>query len=423
MLLAGCLGSAFKSGNAADPPVDVSVVPGDSSATVTWTASPNVQYWLFAAPASSVTPDNWNQLPGGRALINVTSPLLVTGLINGLNYSFTLNGRSDNGPGGSGSPSTSTVPRLSGGNWTIGSPLVNDLRGTAYGAVAGVAYLVTVGAHGALYSSPDFNAWTPLSWTQRTNPLATLPDLNAVTYGSSSALYIAVGAGGTILSSPDAVAWTVRNSTTTNALYGITLYGSGGFMAVGEKGTILITSDGTSWTSVNSGTTNDLFGVTFGNGIYVAVGANGTILSSANGTTWTAIPSNNSLDLHGIAYGVNPITLTPTYMAVGAAGTVMTSADGTAWTVRTRPTNSNLNSVTFTLTPLPNSILDPVTSEPITSNRQFVIVGDGGTVITSLDGSSMQLQNSGTSSNLATVAHNFYGLFAVGAAGTNLFSL
>lgn len=398
VLLMGCVGNEFKLGSAAAPPSDVKVQPGDSSVTVTWTNVPGVQYWLFTAQSNDVTPSNWNSLSGGRAMIKVNSPVLVTGLVNGLTYAFTVNARTDDGPGGAGSPSQTAVARLAGANWTVGAPLAGDLRGLAFGSM-----IVAVGARGALYSSADFNPWTPPAWVARTNPLTALPDLNATVYGIGK--YIAVGAGGAILSSSDALTWTTVNSGTTNTLYGVTTNLSGGFIAVGEKGTIITSVDGVTWTTVTSGTTNDLFGITYGNGAYVAVGANGTMLSSADASSWTKLTSNTSVKLNSIAYGVESTTAASQYVAVGDAGTLLSSTDGTSWTVHTSFTSRNLNSVTY--------------------NRQFVAVGDAGALFTSTSGGvgSWQAQISGTTRNLSAVYHNVYGLTAVGAAGTNLTSL
>jgi len=396
LVLAGCLSSAFELGNSAAPPTNVTVIPGDASATVTWTGAPNVQYWLFAAMASSVTPENWNSLPDGRALINVSSPLLVTGLINGSTYSFTLNGRENKGPGGAGSPSIAIVPRPAGGSWTAGAPLAGDLRATAFGTL-----FIAVGAQGALYTSPDFNAWTPMAWTSKTLPLATPTELYAALY--TGAVYVVAGANGVLMTSPDAVTWTAQNTGTTKTLYGVASNGLGGYVAVGEQGTVVVSSDGLKWTAVNSGTTQDLFGVTYGNGLYVVAGAQGTLLSSGDTSTWTVMSSNTSANLRGIAYGINTILQTYEYVAVGAAGAVVISTDGTTWTTQTPLTSRNLNAVTY--------------------NRQFVIVGDAGTVITSVDGVAFQVRDSGTSNDLTAVAHNIYGLSAVGLAGTNLTSL
>ncbi|MEK7738077.1 MAG: hypothetical protein AAB319_10030, partial [Pseudomonadota bacterium] len=100
--VSGCLNT----GSSAPPPTSgLTLAPGDGRITVSWEMAPGVEYWLFYAPASSISTTNWTSVAGGRALINVTSPLLLTGVANGLTYAFTVNARIDGGPGGAGAPS------------------------------------------------------------------------------------------------------------------------------------------------------------------------------------------------------------------------------------------------------------------------------------------------------------------------------
>lgn len=393
--LAGCIGNAFDLGSSANPPPDVKVVAGDSSATVSWTMAPNVQYWIFSAPTNFITTDNWSKLFGSKANINAVSPQVISGLSNDFQYSFTINGRIDGGPGGPGSTSVSIVPRLAGAEWSVGKPLANDLRSTAFGTV-----FVAVGAHGALSSSPDFNSWTTATWTPLTNPLVSLPDLNAVAYGLSG--YMAAGAGGALLFSADAITWTAQSSGTSSDLYALTNNGSSLLVAVaaGANGTIINSGDGKTWTLANSGTANDLLGLTYGGGIFVAVGANGTLLTSTNGVTWQPVASNTTLKLNSVAYGISTTTGVATFVAVGNAGVLVTSTDGVTWTVQSTITSNNLNSVTY--------------------GRQFVVVGDNGTIFTSTDGSSWQARASGTLSSLKSVGHGLTNYSVVGASGTNL---
>lgn len=392
-VLAGCLGNAFNLGNSANPPTDVTLVAGDGSVTVSWTMAPNVQYWIFSAPGDSITTDNWTRLSGARATINAVSPQVISGLSNGFNYSFTINARTDGGPGGPGSASVTAIPRLAGAKWSLANPLANDLRGTAFGTL-----FVAVGAHGALYSTPDFNSWTPVTWTAQTNPVSDLPDLNAVAYGTAG--YVATGARGAMLLSTDAITWTAQNSGTANNLYALTSNGGSMYLAAGANGTIINSPDGKTWNAANSGTTSDLFGLTYGNGIFVAVGTQGTIRTSTDGTTWQAVASNTTMKLNSVAYGVNATSSIATFVAVGEAGTVLTSIDGSTWTVQSPITTNNLASVTY--------------------GRQYVTVGDKGTIFTSTDGSTWQAQASGTVNNLTAVGHSPAGYSAVGSGGTNL---
>ena len=396
MHIGGCLGGQFDLGSSAPPPADVRLVAGDSTVTATWTMAPNVEYWIFSAVADSISTDNWARLLGARATIAAVSPQVISGLSNDIKYSFTINGRVDGGPGGPGSTSISVVPRLAGAEWSVGKPLANDLRGTVYGT-----FFVAVGAGGGIYSSPDFNSWTPVTWTPQTNPLATLPDLNAVTYATPG--YLAAGAGGAMLLSTDAITWTAQSSGTANSLYALASNGSSLYVAAGANGTIINSVDGKTWTSANSGTSQDLFSLVYGNGTFVAVGANGTLLTSTDGATWLSVAANTSARLNGVTYGVNATTLVVTFVAVGEAGTLLTSNDGATWTLQSPIATSDLASVTY--------------------GRLFVAAGDKGVILTSTDGSTWQARASGTVNDLKSVGHSATNYSAVGKSGTNLSSI
>ena len=403
LILNGCLGGAYQLGSSAPAPTNVRVVPGDSSVTLTWDSSPNVEYWVFTAPGTNVTTSNWDTL-GGYAYPKAVSPHVVTGLTNDTTYSFTINARIDGGAGGPGSTPVVAVPRLAGATWTVDPALgSNNLNGAAYGAV-----FVAVGNQGALYSSPDFNSYTTTTWTSLTNPMGNpRPNLNAAIYGG---VYLAAGAGGTLLRSGDAVTWTQQTTGTSNDLYGLATNGAGGYVAVGQNGTILTSSGGQTWTVQSSGTTNDLYAVAYGYGVWVAVGKSGTVLTSLNAVNWTAIASNTTQTLKGVVYGVatHPATTTTAatanavFVAVGAGGTQLTSTDyGATWTAGT--INSGLNNL-----------------NAVSYGRQFVAVGNNGSLFTSTDAATWTAQASGTSSDLNAIAHSTTNISVVGATGTNL---
>jgi predicted small lipoprotein YifL len=389
LALAGC-GS---SGSSASPPTDVKVVPGDGYATVSWIMSPGVDYWIFYAQTSvNLTPQTCGSAIVCVTKINAISPQILTGLVNGATYSFTLNGRTNGGPGGPSSAAVFTVPRLAGAQWTTGSSAgASDLRGVAYGTS-----LVAVGAGGAIFSSPDGNAWTAVA-----NPIASAnPNLTAAVYGGN---YMAAGAGGVILFSTDAITWTQQTSGTVNDLNALAANGAGGYVAVGANGTIIFSNGGGTWTAASTVPgSNALYGVTYGNGIFVAVGAGGTLLTSSDGNTWRAVVSNTSLDLKSIAFGAG------TFVALSPTGTLVTSTDGVTWYPQTPiATNRVLNKVTF--------------------GRQFVAVGNGGVIFTSTDGLAWQVQTSGVSDNLYAVtgytnSASGIGYSAVGASGRNVSS-
>jgi hypothetical protein len=391
LLVAGC-GS---SGNSADAPANVVAVAGDGIITVTWPMASGVDYWLFYANSTSISTSNWITIPGSISVLGAASPYVATGLANGAVYSFTLNGRTNGGPGGEGTPSVSAIPRLAGtvtaslsAPWTAGTALgANDLRGVTWGTV-----FVAVGANGAMDSSIDGTTWTALNSAVATN-------LNAAVYRGG--VYLAAGDGGTTLYSTDAITWTPRTTGTAYNLNAIAT-NSGLFLAVGAKGTIVYSGDGVTWTAAaNSATANDLYAVThYGDSLWIAVGANGTLITSTDGSNWKSVTSNTALDLKGVAYGISTATNAALFVAVGANGTLITSPDAATWTAQTA--------------------IGPNTLSAITYGTQFIAVGANGSIFTSTDGATWAGQPSTTNSNLNAIVHAPYRYSVVGVAGVNL---
>ena len=393
LFLAGCGGGSggiFNSGSSASPPTDVKVAPGDSGATVTWTMEPGVEYWVFSATTSNLTPQNWSSQPQPKVIRNATSPTIVTSLTNGSTYSITVNGRKNGGPGGDGSPSISFVPRLAGLSWTQGTPLAAaELRGISFAALIFPGIYVTVGSAGSAFVSSD-----AISWTAVTTGVTT--QLNASAYGGGR--HVAVGAGGVVVNSLDAVTWATQKSPTTNDLNGIALSGNG-LVAVGNGGVILRTGDGgVTWSTATSGTTQNLYGVSALGTSYIVVGANGTILTSNDGDSWTAQVSGTTKTLRSV---VQSLTL-PLVVALGDDGTILTSPDAITWTPATSGVTVNLNSITL--------------------GGQFTAVGDLGTILVSTDGKTWGQAPSGTTARLNAVVFGLLGYGAVGVGGVNLSS-
>ncbi len=366
VFLQGCLGSG---GSSAPPPNNVVVTAKDSKVVVTWDMVPGVQYWIFKANATGVTPQNCSSMPLCTTSINVTSPATISGLYNGYIYSFSINGRMNGGAGGAGSPSVQAIPRPAGATWTVGTAQgANALRGVAYGN----GKFVAAGDGNTLLSSTD-----GITWAALTSPAAAGTNLSAVNYNASPARHFVAGAGGAILQSADAaVTWTSLTSNTTNPLYALTNNGTGFVVAVGAGGTITTTADsGTTWTVQNSGTANPLYGVTYGydstNGVYafVAVGAAGTVRYSTDGVTWTTKnpTSNTAADLKSVTYGA----AAGIFVAVGTGGTVISSTDGITWTPQTAANSTSPISSVSTAT------LNSVT---YTAGRRFIAVNDAGNV-------------------------------------------
>ncbi len=423
--LMAALMSVACGGDPAPAPSGLAVTAGDTTATVSWDMSDGVEYWLFFGP-SSVTPSDtstmhgWIGLPGGNVLLKVTSPYLVNGLANGVNYSFSVNARTNGGPGGPGSTPVSIAPRMAGATWVAGPtnpPGSSDLRSLAYGVktttttipgtgttaatttTTSVSTYVAAGAGGAVYSSADAVTWSAVNF-------ATSSNINGASYFGT---YKLVGDGGLVLASSDAATWTQQTTPTTNNLYAITSNGASLNVAVGAGGTIITSPDGVTWTAAtSSGTTSDLYAVaysSYNSGTWVAVGAGGSIVESADGLTWHSVTSGTTADLRGIAYGTSTSSagvVTNMFAAVGASGTVLSSADASTWTSQVLPGVTGLNAVTF--------------------GTQFVTVGAGGKIFLSTDGASWTAASSTDTHDLYAVVRGLYAYAAVGAAGTNLLS-
>ena len=396
-LLNGCSNKS----SSADAAPDFRAIAGDGAVTLVWSAAPDVEYWLFYASGSAVTTSNWLSI-GGRAVTNATSPHIITGLVNGTTYSFTMNGRKHGGPGGPGAPTQVVTPRFAGSNWAVGAPLGT---GKLNGVSAASTTNVIVGAGGSIFAG--LAGATP---TAKINPSAPA-DLNAVLTGSLG--FVSVGAAGTVVFSADSTTWTTKTSGTVADLYALATRGAGAFVAVGAAGTIISSVDGSTWLAATSATTKHLYAATYGNGRYVAVGAQGTVVTSTDGAAWQAVAVNTTNDLRGVALGTfvattgtgttATTTTTNVFVAIGAAGTVLTSPDGLVWTLQAPISTNNMNAIAF--------------------SGQFVAVGNAGSIYTSADGISWQARSSGTVNDLTALSRSSTGYTAVGAAGTNLTSL
>jgi hypothetical protein len=394
LLLSACGSSQ---GSAAGPPSDFRIQVGDSSVTATWTAEPDVTYWLFYGPGPNITTSNW-VTSGGKVLTNVTSPQIITGFINGVTYSFTINGRKNGGPGGEGAPTQVAVPRLAGNNWTVGETLgTGKLYGVASGPLLGGYATVSVGEGGVIYQTIGGSATATA-----TNPAAP-NDLYSVAFGVAG--FVAVGANGTIIQSGDTVSWSARFSGTSQPLYAVAPT-TGGYIAVGGGGTILTSPDAQTWTVQASGTTADLFATVGGLDYQAAAGAGGTIVTSGDGATWATRASGTTAKLTGITIGsftsTDGTTTTNVYAATGAGGALTTSTDGLAWTARPSIGTANLAALRF--------------------GGQFVAVGAGGVIYTSPDGTTWTSQVSGTTNDLLAITRTLTGYTVTGARGTTLFS-
>ncbi len=424
LLVALAVSACGGSGGPATPPQGgITVTEGDGQATVSWTATPDVKYWIFYAPTTSIDTRSWINTASAQAILNTTTPYVITGLTNGTTYSFTLNGRTGDGAGGEGTPSVTIIPRLAGATWASvsGNFGGNTMRSIGYG-VGGtdsnsqpLYYYLAVGDNGSSWRSSD-----GITWTAVTTPTA--GQLNGVVYGLNK--FITIGAGGFIAYTADLSStgtWTQASSNTTSSLNALASNGAI-VIAVGDNGTILRSDNGASWSQASSTTSQHLYGISYsGSGVWSAVGAQGTLLTSSDsGVTWKAATANTSNALRATAAQTSSVTsngsttIGYTIVAVGDKGTVLRSTDGgSTWATQTSGTTANLLAVSQSSSQTTGS----------TTNNQWVATGSGGTVIRSTDGMTWTSSTSTTPSNLYALISGYLGkIVAAGQAGVGVYS-
>lgn len=435
VLVAACGGK----GQSASPPTDLTVQSnGDTQVTLNWTSKPGEQYWVLCAPGDTITSKSWGTTVGGNAYSTardgagvyngdvalagqlVTPPFNVTGLRNDVNYSFTVNARTNGGPGGEGATPVTVKPRLAGGNWaSLGTVTgASGIRAIAYGIpTSATAFVsVAVGDGGAVYSSSD----NQKTWTARSLPAAVAGrQLNAAIYAFGR--FIVIGDAGAMAYSPDGVTWTaasVSNSAAWSSPNLTAMATSGStLMAVGQGGTVLTSGDGITWTVQTTNITQNLNAVAISPAVtttlpttsslgafWVAAGDAGAVYSSVDGLTWTQLTTglasassawrsvsvlvntSSILDCGVGSPAVTSISTSYSIALVGDNGQVATAGPALSWTASTLDASSRLNKV-------------------ISPAGQFVAVGDAGAVYTgtlSADASTIQWARSasGTSANL-----------------------
>jgi len=445
-LLGGC---GLGTGSSAPPPPWLASTAGDGRVVLNWTATPGVDYWVFAATDPALTAFNWTSLANAQAVVAAPTPSYICGLIDGMTYYFATNGRINGGPGGPSSPTISLTPHnASTQSWNsapISSTSSPDIYGLGYTglttcanntALSATGTFAAVGAGDVIFTSPD-----AISWTGQSSPVST--NLNAVAgYAANQnnattpgLRWVAVGDGGTAVYSTDGINWTAANAiapATTQDLHSIIQVG-GGFYAVGNAGTIISSSDGNTWTANVSPTTNRLNGIAHA-GMFVAVGDTGTIV--ANGGSWVTQISNTTSNLHQVAaiatvYG-------SIYVAVGDSGTIVTTNSGNengTWTALT-PITGNPNLVGVTVEPRGVETTTAYTTAPpidpwlgFISAAQFEAIDDSGNTYTSVNGHDWTAtgNNTGITCTLGTTCLNplissGFGYVTAGNAGATAYA-
>jgi len=322
--------------------------------------------------------------------------------------------------------------------WTWRNPLPqgNDL----YSGIYANGTYVAIGYGQTLVSSVD-----GLNWTSHLPPF----ELGrALTYGNGQ--FLALGA-----SSSDGVTWAQLANPPRGAVS--LTFGKGVFVATGgdyltgaefKTGVISTSQSGNDWRRQQTFTPGILSGLAYGNGIFVAIGGSSS-WTSIDGMNWTlhAGPPGG----FGYSYDYDgPVLTFGNGLFVAGTGTVdsrdtgiQTSSDGVTWTKRFSGTEDRFTSIAYG-----NGLFVAVgshvggsslftsadgvtwTSQPsllilngvFYGNGLFVLLGKGGTILTSVDGFTWQNHLFGPTENLTSIAHGNDRFVAVGERGIILSS-
>jgi hypothetical protein len=202
------------------------------------------------------------------------------------------------------------------------------------------------------------------SWIGQSNAILTGDDWRAVATISSATGFVAFA--GTVKGKTDGVI--VRQTATatfatatvpagTKALNGIAFTSSTNGIAVGETGTILRSTDGgASWAArplpagvPGSTILRDVAAVNVTT--LIIVGDAGTVLRSTDsGATWVIIAVPTTEDLNSVA--MQNISGSTSGLAVGNRGVIMTTVNGSSWTVEDSGTIENLTGAAISLAPV-----------------------------------------------------------------------
>ncbi|MGQ5523739.1 hypothetical protein ACUHMQ_10795 [Chitinimonas sp. PSY-7] len=231
-------------------------------------------------------------------------------------------------------------------------------------------------------------------------------DLNALI--NFNGTMISAGNGGGLYSSVKGDNWNTLNSGINVNLRGL-LNDGARLVAVGDNGVARISNNPTSaaptWKATDTKAIVRLNSVAYSGSTYVAVGIGGTLLSGVlvndplePGTqtiNWTALNANvGTSSLNKVAF------LNGQFVVLGNGGIILTSTDAINWTARNSTTTSSLNDIAQTT---------------VNGAVVYVVVGNGGTVLQSPDLASWTRDGSNTLANLNTIVSG--SRLVIGGAG------
>jgi uncharacterized delta-60 repeat protein len=338
------------------------------------------------------------------------------------------------------------ISRDGGNTWVLPDVVpaawTNPLTGVQLtSATFGASKFVVVGTQGLAFSSTDGGR----NWTQATT--GTTQTLQSVNFANGK--FVAVGNAGTILTSTDGLTFTAVASSTTSNLFGVNyLPASSTWVAVGAASTVRMSTDNAATWTTPAGTlspvNSDFYSVAENANLTAITGQYGRIFlrgaaASFDLNGWETAGQTVQSDVFGIINYVDWDATTNQFIAVGANGNVHgSSADGSSWNRRAQTGGNFLTQWTrFGGTLLASGsgglVLSStdggynwINNATTAISTQFnsitngagraVVVGNGGNIFTSTNGTTWTAATSGITEPLRRITYANGQFVAVGGA-------
>ena len=291
------------------------------------------------------------------------------------------------------------------------------------------------GDHNVILSSNDGITWENISLSSLT--FNTDPTFKDVVYGDQ---FLIVGSSGTVLYTTDSISWnnvslqSPLNYNWENITYGNSTYLASSPNNGSTTGKLMYSTNGTSWTDINTGlsASESIQGVTYCLDKFIYWIGSSTYSTSSNGINWGSPLSGpgpiNSVKLHCINdifvvagdpqssghvfFSSNDLSSLSSLRLNGDLSETQTIVKGIAYgnnkyvaIIQTMNNgfelrySSNFNSSNWTKITTSLSSMNDITFR----NNKFIIVGGGGQIKYSFDGTNWLTGNSGTTSTLNSI--------------------
>jgi hypothetical protein len=230
-----------------------------------------------------------------------------------------------------------------GSDWSWANPLPqgNSLQGIASDGTT----VLAVGNHGTVvrFSGSDYTV----------GDVGHPYILTSVVYGSGR--WVAAGfdpasATPIVTTSENGAVWTTRLAGGVGAIFGLargdTLFAAVGFNWDGNQDLLFTSSDGLTWTFRPTGTQHVLTAVAFGGGRFVATSESGVFLTSTDGISWATAASFPGLEFTSITFAAGKFVAAG-HDWTGGHALFASSTDGLSWTPAYASPDVNLRTVCF----------------------------------------------------------------------------